>query len=171
MHKLLFILYSHFFLLVSLSASEFIVATLHNIPSNGMQEFSISHHRFVCRPYGLVTLEELSHNTKLDSVCQKSIAEFYLKHPNLEQYAQQKLKIMQKYKIEFKERECIVYADGQMSYSELLLKHGLAVLKPVFLDREFQYVFKKAQENAKLLKIGIWREEIINNCMEGLYKN
>jgi hypothetical protein len=170
MHKLLRILYSHF-LLVNLYSSESIVATLHSIPSNSVQEFSISHSRFLCHHYGLVTIEELSHNTKLSSVCQKSIEEFYLKHPDLKQYAQKKLKIMQRYKIEFKKRECILYSDGQMSYSELLLKSGLAVVKPVFLDKEFKYAFNKAQENAKLLKIGIWKEEVIKNCMESLYKN
>ncbi len=170
MHKLFFILFLNFFSLLTLHASESILATLSNISSNSVQEFSLSQTRFLCRSYGVLTLEELSQNAKFNSVCQESIKVFYLKYPNLEQYAQQKLKIMQKYKIEFREGRCILYANGQESYSELLLKNGLAVLKPVFMDKEFRYTYNKAQKNAKLLKKGIWAEAIIHNCMESLYK-
>jgi len=166
MYKLFLLL----FLLTQLHASQHQLAILSNITSNSTQEFSISGYRFRCLPYGVIALEELSYNTNLDSICQKDIQKFYLKNPILEQFAQKKLKYMQMYKIEFKESRCILYAQGQKSYSELLLENGLAVLKPIFLDDEFRYSFFKAQENAKLLKKGIWKNEIMHKCIESLYK-
>ena len=165
MHKLFILL----FLLTQLFSSESQLAILSNISSNSAQEFSISGSRFICRPYGVLALEELSQNSKIGSICQKSIQNFYLKNPTLKQFAQLKLHYMQMYKLEFKKSRCILYAQGQKSYSELLLESGLAVVKPIFLDDEFSYSFSKAQKSAKLLKRGVWKEKIMNNCIESLY--
>ena len=74
------------------------------------------------------------------------------------------------YHIEFKNQECILYALGEKTLSELLLENGLAVCKPIFRDEEFKYLFYKAQLKAKTNKYGMWKENFINDCIAELYK-
>ena len=72
------------------------------------------------------------------------------------------------YHIEFKDKKCVVYAKGQMSLSEILLKEGLAVNEPRFKDEEFKYLFDKAQIRAKTLKKGLWSENLLKDCVSEL---
>ena len=158
------------FMNVLLSAKEPTVVILDNVISNEVQEFRIGEYSFRCIPYGVLSLERLYSNSKLTSRCQKSIYDFYKKYPDLKYYAQRILKREQMYHVEFKNQECILYASGEKTFSELLLENGLAVINPMFRDEEFKYVFNKAQLNAKMNKYGMFKENIINNCIVELYK-
>lgn len=170
MKKIIYIFVLQLIILTNIYAKESTLATLTNILSNELQEFRISQNSFICKPYGIVTLEKLAKNADMDSTCRKSISEFYAKNPDLEQFSFLELKVMQTYHIEFSENECILYSHGQKTYSELLLENGLAVLKPIFKDEEFKHSFFKAQQRAKIMKKGMFKEKILFNCISGLYE-
>ena len=159
------------FLSTHINSAEPTLATLRAVHSNESQKLSIGMYEFVCRPYGVLTLEELYKMAELDSVCKKSIDEFYLKNPLSRYYSQNILKNRQLYHIEFKGDRCILYAKGKTTISELLLKKGLAVKKPRFQDEEFEHNFTQTQEYAKSLKLGLFKNKITKKCITELYKN
>ena len=153
-----------------LCAKEPLLATLNTTLSNEIQKFTIGSYTFECKVHGVITLETLYNSSKVDSRCQKSIDKFYIKNPKLKYYVDSILKYKQKYHIEIKNRECIIYANSQITLSELLLKEGLALKKPRFKDEEFYFYFSLAQRKAKIEKKGLWNEKIRTNCIEELNK-
>lgn len=168
------IIYIFFLYIVSSSfsyAKEPTMAILLDITTNSTQRFNIGQYNFYCTPYGVITLEKLYKNSKIDSKCKVSIESFYEKHPNLEYFTMKLLKVRQMYHLEFKNKECVIYAKGQKTLSEILLSEGLAVNKPMFKDEEFKFLFERAQINAKLLEKGIWGEKVLKDCIAELYKD
>lgn len=151
-----------------LYAKEPTLAILTDITTNSTQRFNLGNYTFYCTPYGVITLDELYENSKMNSKCKQSIQGFYKRHPDLKYFTMELLKIRQMYHIEFKDKECVVYAKGEVTLSEILLKEGLAVNKPKFKDEEFQYLFEKAQQSAKLSKKGIWGEKVLKDCIAEL---
>jgi hypothetical protein len=170
MYKIVYFLVFGLYMNTFLYAKEPYLAILDNVVSNEIQEFHTAGYSFICKPYGVLSIEELYNNSKLDSVCRKSIYTFYEKYPTSRYYAQKILRVQQMYHIEFKNRECILYALGEKTLSELLVENGLAVVKPIFKDEEFRYLFFEAQMRAKVGKHGLWREKITNKCIEEVYK-
>jgi hypothetical protein len=164
--------YIFIFLLFNISvfSKEPTLAILRTADTNEYQKFSIGMYEFICRPYGVITLEELFSRSETNSPCQKSINEFYLKNPMQRYFAQNILKNRQTYHLEFKQNSCVLYAKGKLSMSELLIKNGLAFKKPKFKDEEFEHSFTQAQNYAKRLEIGLFKEKIQNKCVSELYK-
>ena len=154
-----------------LNAREPFVAVLFNVVSNETQLFNSGGYDFCCKPYGILTLETLHSNSKSGSLCQKKIEIFYKKNPDLKYFTYKILNYKQRYHIEFKDKKCVLYAKGEVSLSELLLKEGLAVQKPLFKDEEFGYIFFQAQQKAKFEKKGLWNDKILESCMKELYRN
>lgn len=165
----MYILYFVFFY-TNIIASEPTLATLRSVSENEYQTFSIGMFQFTCRPYGVLTIDELYYKSELDSECRKSINEFYLQNPMSRYFSENLLKIRQLYHIEFKENRCILYTKGKLTMSELLIKKGLGVIKPRFKDKEFEYPLKKAYDYAKRLEVGLFKNKITNSCIEELYK-
>jgi len=166
MRKLIII----FIFLTNIYGMEPILAILHSIDSNEIQEFNIGNYNFYCQPYGVVAVESLHRRSSSNSRCQKSINEFYKKKTNLKYFTNNILYLKQRYHISFKDAKCILYAKGDVSLSELLLKQGLAVLKPLFKDEEFIYRFKISQQQARINKNGIWGTNIRKECISELLK-
>jgi hypothetical protein len=154
----------------NLSATEPVLATLNTIYSNEIQKFAIGNYTFDCRPYGVLTLENLYNTSEIDSSCRKSIDKFYTKNPILQQYVLRLLKYRQNYHLEIRNTECIIFANGEITLSELLLHKGLAVLKPTFKDEEFDNKYLSTQAKAKREKKGLWGENIYESCVAELYK-
>jgi hypothetical protein len=168
MNKLFFI-----FLLLYTStvfANEPLLAILKSISSNGIQKFTLGKNEFECKAYGVVTLETLYQKSPAESNCKKRVDEFYKLNPNAKFRSFYILKRMQMYHLEFKEKGCVLYANGEQTLSELLLADGLAFMKPQFEDEEFQALFDKAQTQARFFKNGLWEENILNDCMVESYK-
>lgn len=165
MHKIIY-----FFILTStyLYTSEPILAILYNVNSNDTQNLNIGNYSFYCSPYGVTSLEILHKRSKSDSLCKKSIDVFYNKNPNLKYFTNNALHLKQSYHISFKQNKCLLYARGEVSLSELLLKNGLAVLEPKFKDEEFVYRFKESELEAKFEKKGLWDTDIHKNCISEL---
>ncbi len=170
MRKIVIIIIISFYMLNNLSAKEPLLARYEALISNDIQIFGIRNYTFRCKTYGIATLETLYHNSSLSSICQKSIERLYKKKPKLQEYAQRIFEYKQLYHIEIKGRECIVYMKGQISLSELLLRNGLAIIKPLFRDKEFDSYFISAQKKAKIEEKGLWSENIFNSCVSKLYK-
>ena len=168
MYKLLMIFILFFGL--KLFAYEPILAILHSINGNGAQSFSFKQTHFTCRPYGVDTLEKLYLTSAENSECRDELKNFYKMNPELKYFSYSQLKVMQMYHLEFIEDGCILYAKGQKSLSELLLREGLAYIKPDFENDEFGAVFKKAQESAIINKRGVWQDNIVKVCTIQTYK-
>jgi hypothetical protein len=159
-----------FFLSFLLNATEPTIAKMDGVVSNGVVKFKIANYAFYCKPYGVVTLEELYKNSVAKSACRRDIQTFYLRDPEAKYYAEILFKQNQNYHIEFKDDRCVVYAQGETSYSELLLAHGLGLMKPNFRDKEFRAVFNQAQKKAQYLKKGLFGSTILKSCESALYK-
>ncbi len=153
-----------------LSAEEPIVAKYESAISNETQRFSIGTYSFLCKPYGVITLESLYSNPSTNSICKQNIQRFFIRNPLDVFFAQKYLFTEQYYHIVFKKEWCVVYLKGRTTLSELLLKHGLGIIQPNFRDKEFMSLFNGAQRSAKDLKIGLWRDNIVKNCLGEIYK-
>lgn len=156
---------------MTLNAKEPQLAILNEISSNDTQRFEIASSSFLCKPYGIVSIEDLYKQSDDKSFCKKSIEDFYTKNRDLRYFTQSILKVYQRYHIEFKKSECIVYAKGQTTLSELLLSKGLAVSKRSFKDKEFKFLFEKVSDTAKRNGEGLWASSIKKDCSSQMQKN
>ena len=126
---------------------------------------------FECTPYGILTLNELVLRKELSLSCKKELELYKRQHPHDLRFSYKHLKIEQKYHFDIIKNECILYSSGQVSYSEVLLKNGLAIMRPQFRDDIWRYRHKKAQDFAKIEKKGVWENNIVNICITELYKD
>lgn len=161
----------YFLFTIPLHAQEPFLAILDSVFSNTTQEFRAGEYSFYCKPYGVLTLDMFLNNANLDATCRNKIDKFYINHPYLKNYSLILLELEQRYHIEFKDTKCILYAKGQYTLSELLLKEGLALIKPSFMDDEFRYSFFKAQKKAKIEKKGLWKEKGLYGCIMKVYND
>jgi len=166
---ILYIIY--LFAIFTLSYSkEPTLAILRSVYTNEFQRFSIGMHEFTCRPYGVVTLEELYHMEKIDATCKKSIVEYYIENPMDKYFSENLLKNRQVYHIEPISKRCVLYANGRATLSELLVKKGLAVVKPKLKDEEFLQLLTQTQNYAKDKEIGLFKDKALKRCIVGLYE-
>jgi len=167
MYKIL----SLFFLFtIGVYSKEPSLAILLNVNSNTTQQFNIGNYNFYCQPYGVVSLEKLYSNSTNGSICQKNIDMFYKKNPDLKYYSDTILHLKQRYHIDFKNGSCVLYAKGQLTLSEILIKKGLALVEPMFKDDEFISSFKKSELEAMLDKRGLWNSDIKKSCISEFIK-
>jgi len=155
----------------TLDAKEPLLGILTSVSSNDIQSFNISKYNLKCKTYGVLTLERLYDISKDNTVCREKIESIYAKYPDLKYFAQRLLKVQQRYHMVPKKiGECVLYAKGQITLSELLLAKGLAIVRPLFDDEEFRDDFNVAQRKARTEKRGLWKEEIFDICAAKLYE-
>ena len=155
-----------FLLITSVEAKEPTMAILKNIYSNDIQQFTYQNYSFTCRPYGVVTLEDVYKATDVSTVCKKKIVKFYIQNPKLKYFSIRLLKLFQMYHIDVKkDLRCVIYAKGMKTLSELLIEKGLAIKKPYLKDEIFKYRFETAQKGASYHKRGLFKDPILKNCM------
>ena len=170
MSKILNIFLLNFLLMSTLQASEPTLAILNSVHSNELQKFKIGQNSFYCKPYAITTIDKLYAKSAQNSLCRSSIEKFYLQNPDAQYFTLNLLKVKQMYHVEFKNTECILFAKGEKTLSELLLENGLALLQINFQDKEYGAIYKKSQNRARLLKRGLWKENIKRECVVELYK-
>lgn len=153
------------FIITSLFSKEPTLAILNLVISNTSQKFSIRNYSFECRAYGVVSIEDVMQKNSSSSSCRDSLNNLYSNNNRLQYFSDALLKSQQMYSLEFKNSECLLYANGQKTLSEFLLEEGLAALELNFKDNEFRYSFVKAELRAKRVKKGIWSKEIGNKCL------
>lgn len=165
MNKIIYFLLITVVTVSSIYSKEPTIATLKAVYSNAHLKFGISKREFLCKPYGLITIDELYLQAKAGSTCKKSIDKYYMQNPRDKYYSSSLLKTRQNYHVEFKNNRCILYARGLVTLSELLLKKGLAIKASTFKDVEFDYYFSEAQIEAKEKNIGIYKNKIETKCI------
>ncbi len=166
MHKTAYIVTILILFITSLNAKEPMTAILSDIVSNDLQKLIIGKYDYYCKPYGVISMEDIYNAEKSTQECKKSILDHYKANPDLKYFSELLLDIKQSYHLEFRQSRCILYAKGENTLSELLLKSGLAVLKTKFKDDEFIYAFNRSQNIAKAKEMGVWSEDILKNCKE-----
>lgn len=161
------ILFSILFFSLNLYANEQKIFLLDSIISNFDMKFKTSRYSFYCKPYAVLGIDDIPIQ---DKECYKSVIDYYKVYPNDFYKTYKFLKVEQMYHIDFREQQCIIYVKGQKTLSEILLENGLAVLKPHFMDREFEARFKKAERLAKENKRGIYSQDIkLKQCIYKLH--
>ncbi len=169
MNKILFFLMITNFYILHLFAYEPTLAMLQTVYSNSNQKFSLRQSHFMCKAYGVISVDELYQESKQNSACKKGIDAFYRQNPRAKYYSARLLKLRQMYHVEFKNNRCIIYAKGLNTLSELLLAQGLAIKKTIFKDEEFNQVFEKAQIEAKENNLGMYKNKIKYKCIAELF--
>ena len=165
--SLIVILLSTFLFTTNLYANEQKLFLLDSIISNFDMKFKSSRYSFICKPYAVLGIDDISRD---DKACYESVISYYQVYPNDFYKAYKFLDVEQMYHIEFKKGQCVVYVKGQKTLSEILLENGLGVLKPHFMDREFEARFKKAEKLAKENKRGIYSQDIkLRQCIYKLH--
>ena len=155
---------------INLEAKEPTLAILKNIDANDFQRFRIKSSSFICRPYGITTLEQIYKKSPKKSICRENIDKFYAKNRDLLYFSESILKVGQTYHIEFKNSQCLIYAKGQTTLSQILLRKGLGFKKNSFKDEEFDETFTDAMNSAKINKDGLWRGSIQRDCTAEMQK-
>jgi hypothetical protein len=151
-------------------ANEPTLAKMVSVDSNELQKLSIANYSFYCRPYGVITLDRLYKRSELNSGCKAKIKSYYQHNPQDLYFAESLFKKGQWYHLEFKQNSCVIYAQGEYTFSELLLKKGLAVREPQFSEREFKASFYKAQKVGRTNERGVWKDDVLKNCLAEIYK-
>lgn len=119
-----------------------------------------------CEPHGIKTLEWLIRDAATPAECQKSVDAFYVNHPHERLYAQEHLKLYQRYHYEKNDKGCILYANGPESYSEMLLNDGLAIVDEKYDDIEWNAKLKRAFMRGQSKKERINESDILQKCIE-----
>ncbi len=153
--------------LFTLDAKEPTMLMLKGNISNALQEFqALPDYSFKCKPYGIITVDELLTSTKTSKECKAILKKFYLKHPNLYNLHYRYLHRKSFYHVQYEENSCIVYAKGELTYSEMLLKEGVALIHKNFKNEIFEARYQSAQKSAELRKKGIFKDSNTLQCLE-----
>jgi hypothetical protein len=170
MHKFYTIFLLLFFSPLLIIAKEPFYAEVVNLIANDMQEFSYGNIQFICKPYGVITIDEIYRDVNSEPFCRESIRKFYAKHADLKYFTNSKMKIYQLYSLDIKkDSRCTVNIAGKKTLSEVLIEQGLAVKKPLLDDREYENYFFAAEKKAKDNKKGLWSSNIAKDCAKHLY--
>jgi hypothetical protein len=164
-----------FFIVISFTSIEAweVQARLESVLSNSDQIFYLRNRDsfYLCQPYGVITLEDIYRNSKENSVCRDVLEKFYMQHADKKYFTLNHLKLQQYYMVNiYKDGRCIIHSDGMVSLSQKLLQKGLAMIQPNFHNKEYEYLFQKAQNNAIMGKKGLWNSTINHDCKAQYYK-
>lgn len=151
---------------VSSLYGEIRVGLLIQIRDNAKQTLLTQNQSVGCEPFGIIPLEKMVQNGFNPQECQKEIALFHQSNPHLKAYAKEQLSLQMTYHYEMIPQGCILYANGPESYSEMLLKEGLAIRDRQFSDNEWNGRLKKAEDGAVRAKKGLHATLIQKLCIK-----
>jgi len=149
-------------------AKEPTLALLKNVYTNNIQKFSIGNTGYTCKAYGVISIEDLYFKSVENKICKNSIIDFFRKNKTKKYFSQMLLHVEQLYHIDFIGDECIIYAKGQKTLSEILLQEGLAIKKVNFQDEVYKGKFISAQASARKQRKGLWKTTLYKNCFPEL---
>ncbi|WP_304546300.1 hypothetical protein [Sulfurimonas microaerophilic] len=156
--------------LFTLDAKEPTMMMLKRAVNNSLQEFQIApYYSFVCRPYGVVTIDEVLNSKKIDKECKETLQKFYIQNPKLYHLNRRYLKRKSFYHVEYVDKSCIVYAKGEFTFSEILLQEGLALTKKSLQSEVFKARFESTQKSAETWKRGAFSDPKVLSCMKRYY--
>jgi len=151
--------------IVNLDAKA-LLALLKSVENNHTLHMKYLQQAFICKPYAVVTLSELVMRTDMSDSCKKSLSDFREDNPHEKYFAVSHLRIEQQYSVESINSQCLLHLSSEHSYSEALLEHGYALIRPEGIkdDSVLEQRFNKALLRAKKTKAGIWSDSDVRNC-------
>ncbi len=145
---------------------EITVGLLTSIENNSKLRLLYQNATVMCEPFGIVTLEKMLLKGASPQECRSAIEAYYKAHPHDKQFAREHLYVQQSYHYETISEGCVLYANGTESYSEMLLRRGLALIDPQFNNSEWNGRLKRAQQGAQSQKIGLHDTQIRKFCIK-----
>lgn len=152
-------------LFVSLKG-EVTMGLLISIDSNSKLNLLNRNTSIQCIPFGIITLEQMAENSVTPKECQDHIDRFYRFHPHERRFAKEHLYLQQSYHFELLNKECVIYTNATESYSEILLRQGLAIRNSRLDHAEWNGKLKRAEEGAMRSKSGLHETEISKFCIK-----
>ncbi len=146
------------------------IMELEKILSNDTYLFRYRQDRIVCNVYGIIPIEAILRDTRLNRVCHEKLVQFFLKNPKMLYYAHYRLHERSFYHVELKEGKCLVFLDSPRSFSQELIKEGLALYDPFLHDKIYGFLFLQAEKIAKRLSRGVWQESQLKACLANYIK-
>ncbi len=162
--------FSFFLLPFLLFAQEPLIMILDAIESNSAFVFRYKQTHMLCKPYGVIGMDEILVNKRLNPICKSALEEFFIQNPKLYYFAHYKLYLEQGYHVEVTQNGCKIFVSSPKSYSEMLLENGLAIIDQKVYDEEVDFLFYKALRRAKMQKRGIWQNPKIQSCISEFYR-
>lgn len=145
---------------------EITIGLLTSIDNNS--KLSLLHNNVAvsCEPFGVIPLEKMVVNGVNPQECKNSVERYYKDHPHDKQFAREHLHLQQSYHYETIKEGCVLYGNGPESYSEMLLRRGLAVIDPAFDNTEWNAKLKRSVQGAVIQKTGIHDTLIQKFCIK-----
>ncbi|MEA2111508.1 MAG: thermonuclease family protein [Campylobacterota bacterium] len=106
--------------------------------------------------------------SNVENTCKSRLKEYVQNHPEIFHFSSLQLKRYQQYHLDILNNQCIIYAKGRKSLSEILLENGLAVRDVKVKNIVFEYKFKRAELRARREKKGIYSDPILRSCVNVL---
>lgn len=142
------------------------VALLNSVDSNAQVRLLYQNIPFMCKPFGIIPLETMALKAPDPKECQNRIETYYRSHPSDRYYGAQHLRRQQTYHFKMIKEGCVLYGNGPESYSEMLLREGLALLDPLFDNPEWNAKLRRAQKGAEIQKKGLHDSQIRVFCIK-----
>lgn len=146
--------------------AEITVGLLTSIENNSKQNLLYQNIPIVCEPFGIITLEKMVLSGASPQECRSAVETFYIAHPHDKQFAREHLILQQSYHYETISEGCVLYANGTETYSEMLLRAGLALIDPKFNQKEWNVKLKRAEQGAQKEKAGLHDTLIRKWCIK-----
>lgn len=146
--------------------AEITIGLLTSIESNAKQTLLYQNRVVPCEPFGIVTLEKMVQNGASPQECKKAVETFYASHPYQRQFVREHLILQQSYHYETIPEGCVLYANGTETYSEMLLRNGLALVDPAFDQKEWNAKLKRAEAGAEKEREGLHETLIRKWCIK-----
>lgn len=146
--------------------AEITIGLMSGIENNAKQTLLYQNRTVPCEPFGVITLEKMILNGASPQECKSSIESFYLSHPHQRQFAREHLRLQQSYHYETINEGCVLYTNGPETYSEMLLRHGLAVVDPTFDQKEWNAKLKRSETGAVKEREGLHDTLIRKWCIK-----
>lgn len=146
--------------------ADITVGILKSVEGNSKQTLLTKNTVLGCEPFGIITLEKMLRNAASTQECKKAVSDFYTSHPHDKQFAREHLYVQHSYHYEMIKEGCVLYANGNQTYSEMLLDQGLALIDPSFNNNEWNGRFKRAQKGSEYQKNGLHDTLIKKWCIK-----
>lgn len=145
---------------------DVMIGLLVSIDSNSQLNLLHRNTSVQCKPFGVITLDQMSINSVTPKECQEKVENFYRSYPHERDFAKENLHFQQSYHFELLNKDCIMYANATESYSEMLLRYGLAIRNPRFDNAEWNGKLKRAEESSMRKNSGLHNTEIKKFCIK-----
>ena len=146
--------------------AEITVGILKTIDSNSKVRLSHKNSPVFCQMVGIRTLDDLPTDAPDPQQCREQIESYYQAHPHERNFAKEVLHKEQSYHYELFQEGCALYANGPESFSEMLLRRGLALLRSDFSHKEWNGKFQRALKGAEEAQLGLHATQIKKFCMK-----